>query len=429
MNGTDLLVSSRENWTTGRWSALRLLNEQDISSHPAKACLAVLIAASWLEINNKSNVKNFVSLALKWGCPKHVAAQFLVAGVYNTLGCAKAHQNHGLNPLPYFEQAVSVDGFSTLDKVTLAGLRMREQLNSKEAGRSFFYFPFLGSEVVNQKNSAVQLNILPNHKVSSKPYQLVVLGMHRSGTSCITNLLRNMGAYFGSKDASTGQNEENPRGFWERRDMRHITDKLLFSAGADWCDVANFDLEKIPKPIEKSAIQDFGYILDDLNKEPVWVLKEPRLCLLLPILRTCLAQPLAVCVHRNPLEVALSLQKRNGFTLAFGLALWEYYTVNMLKNTSDLNRIFISYNKVMENSIQSVNQIQQAFTTFDIPLKVPSKEKIPELVDTNLYRNKMVHQHMYGLLTVNQYNLFKYIESLSVDYSANFSDVNREALR
>ena len=49
------------------------------------------------------------------------------------------------------------------------------------------------------------------------PSQLIVLGMHRSGTSGITRLLNLAGAYFGPADIATEPNEENPKGFWERR--------------------------------------------------------------------------------------------------------------------------------------------------------------------------------------------------------------------
>ena len=54
--------------------------------------------------------------------------------------------------------------------------------------------------------------------------QLIVLGMHRSGTSVLARLLNLMGAYFGPEGSSTGANEENHKGFWERRDVRNLND-------------------------------------------------------------------------------------------------------------------------------------------------------------------------------------------------------------
>ena len=47
--------------------------------------------------------------------------------------------------------------------------------------------------------------------------QLIVLGMHRSGTSLVARMLNLMGVYFGPEGIGTNANEENPKGFWERR--------------------------------------------------------------------------------------------------------------------------------------------------------------------------------------------------------------------
>ena len=63
--------------------------------------------------------------------------------------------------------------------------------------------------------------------------QILILGMHRSGTSVVARLLNMMGAYFAPEGVSNGANEENPKGFWERQDVRALNDLVLHSAGAD----------------------------------------------------------------------------------------------------------------------------------------------------------------------------------------------------
>ena len=42
--------------------------------------------------------------------------------------------------------------------------------------------------------------------------QILVLGMHRSGTSMVARLLNMMGAIFAPEGVSTGANQENPKG-------------------------------------------------------------------------------------------------------------------------------------------------------------------------------------------------------------------------
>ena len=76
--------------------------------------------------------------------------------------------------------------------------------------------------------------------------QLIVLGMHRSGTSSVTRLLNLAGAYFGPEGIATDPNAENPKGFWERRDVRAVCDGLLHGGGYDWWRIADFSVANIP---------------------------------------------------------------------------------------------------------------------------------------------------------------------------------------
>ena len=78
---------------------------------------------------------------------------------------------------------------------------------------------------------------------------ILVLGMHRSGTSALTGALGLCGAWVGEEPELTGANIENPRGFWERRDARQVCDRLLQTAGAEWWKVTNFDPEGIPHAV------------------------------------------------------------------------------------------------------------------------------------------------------------------------------------
>ena len=147
---------------------------------------------------------------------------------------------------------------------------------------------------------------------------LLVLGMHRSGTSAITGALRLCGAWVGEETELTGANTENPHGFWERRDVRQICDQLLHTAGADWWKVANFNPDAIPHAILVEQRRKFEKIIAALDEHETWIVKEPRLCLLLPVLRDNITNPVCIHIFRNPLEVARSLKTRNGFSIAAG---------------------------------------------------------------------------------------------------------------
>lgn len=85
---------------------------------------------------------------------------------------------------------------------------------------------------------------------SVMPRQVIVLGMHRSGTSALTGALSRMGLFVGEADHLTGSSWENPEGFFERLDARRICDALLHGSDADWWKVSGFD----PLPIRQAAM-------------------------------------------------------------------------------------------------------------------------------------------------------------------------------
>ena len=65
-----------------------------------------------------------------------------------------------------------------------------------------------------------------------KPRLIVVLGMHRSGTSLITRSLAAIGANFGNN--LIPPQPDNDKGFWEDSDIIAFNDELLNSCGMTW---------------------------------------------------------------------------------------------------------------------------------------------------------------------------------------------------
>ena len=78
--------------------------------------------------------------------------------------------------------------------------------------------------------------------------------------------------------------------------------------------------------------------------------KDPRNCIVLPFWQTVLG-PLsaAVFVYRDPLEVARSLQSRDGFPLTLGLALWERYVRAACANLQGLPTLCADFQAVLDD--------------------------------------------------------------------------------
>ncbi len=172
---------------------------------------------------------------------------------------------------------------------------------------------------------------------------LVVLGMHRSGTSALAGTLARLG--FAAPRTQIGPNPENPRGFYESRPVARLSDRILAAAGSTWHDWRPLEL---PSP-EAAEFRDAAAALlaEEFGEADRIVLKDPRICRLVPIWSDALERrgyrPLPVLIHRAPMEVAQSLRTRNGFPLAFGLLLWLRYVLDAERLTRGRPREFTSY--------------------------------------------------------------------------------------
>ena len=157
---------------------------------------------------------------------------------------------------------------------------------------------------------------------------VLVLGCHRSGTSVVAQSLTCLGAELGPKSQWSGA--DNPSGFAEDLDVLAIDEILLTMLGIPW-----FNAEPIDWPPQSRDMTRLGAFVTKLVRErlrqfPLWAVKEPRLCRLLPFWRSVFAavgcSVSVVHVVRHPLAVAQSMLHRNGIPIESGLAVWLAYT-------------------------------------------------------------------------------------------------------
>lgn len=237
--------------------------------------------------------------------------------------------------------------------------------------------------------------------------QIIVLGMHRSGTSAVARLLNLMGAYFGGENISTGASAENEKGFWERLDVRSLNDSMLHNANCDWDRIAELDLKAIPEDFQNAYHRSARDIVLNLDAHRPWFIKEPRLCILLPLWRPALELPFCVHVFRHPLEVAHSLKARNGIPIRVGLALWEAYNAKAIESSSDVPRCFVSYSELLSSPLPIVNQLREAMSSSSgYEFRTPSATELAGALDSNL-RHQRHEDAGHGLPTKSQLALYE----------------------
>ena len=214
--------------------------------------------------------------------------------------------------------------------------------------------------------------------------QVFVLGMHRSGTSALARVLNLMGCYFGAEDSAIEANEENPKGFWERRDVRQLNDAILRNANCDWDRVVDFEVERIADQDRATYRDVIADIVLSLDAHRPWFVKEPRCCMTFELWRECLELPVCVFVFRDPLDVAKSLERRNGMSLQVGLALWEAYTAAALNASAGLERVFVSYETLMSAPERVVERMMQTFKRRGYALREPDVAEVSAFLDKDL---------------------------------------------
>jgi hypothetical protein len=179
---------------------------------------------------------------------------------------------------------------------------------------------------------------------------ILVLGMHRSGTSALTWLLGRLGAALPGD--AIGASGDNARGYWESTGLVKADDQVLRVGRSSWFD---------PRPLDLSRL-DAGAIASRKNRireaiergwgsAPVMAIKDPRQCRFVPLVAEVLAamqvDPRAVLMLRNPAEIARSLQTRDGTTAAYAHLLWLRHMIEAERATRGMMRAIVDYDGML----------------------------------------------------------------------------------
>jgi len=242
--------------------------------------------------------------------------------------------------------------------------------------------------------------------------QLLVLGMHRSGTSVAARILNLLGCHFAPELLVVDANDENPRGFWERHDVLALHESVLQAAGVTWRSPLGFDPWALPDDVVARFTDGAGRILRDLDAHRPWFIKDPRLCLTLPLWRPLLEAPLAVHVLRHPLEVAASLQARNALPVPVGLAIWEMHVRQALAWSADWPRIVVHHRRLLTDTVPTVLRLLRQLQAAGVSgLRMPAERELTAFVTPDLHRQRSDSDDLRPWADAPQVRLFHRLEA------------------
>jgi hypothetical protein len=275
--------------------------------------------------------------------------------------------------------------------------------------------------------------------ISGQRTCLLILGMHRSGTSAITRICNLMGAELPKQLVAAGPSNE--AGHWEPERLVFLHDQMLAEVGSSWRDLRTLDLTRLNEDrvaYYKSAIRSI--IQDEFGDANVFVLKDPRICRFIPFYRILLNELgiriYPIIVIRNPLDVSASLSARNNMSGMHGLLLWLRHCLDAEKYTRDMSRILVSYDRVIHDTANLIARLRSSFDhCFAFPSSPSDTDRLslesirPDLrhhasslteLDHNSITNtwiKEAYHALQGLLTANDKSAMVRLDRISREFN------------
>jgi GT2 family glycosyltransferase len=190
---------------------------------------------------------------------------------------------------------------------------------------------------------------------------ILVLGMHRSGTSALTRELSLLGAavpnHFLAGDAN------NEKGYWESAKLLALHKEMEIEFGSRWDDWRAFDSKVHDAQRIAYYKMEIARIIveEEFNDAPLFIIKDPRICRFVPlyeeILSTLKIKPLYVLAFRNPLAVFKSLEARDGMTASSASFLWLRHVLDAEAATRGKPRAVISYERLLADWREAVDHV------------------------------------------------------------------------
>ena len=181
---------------------------------------------------------------------------------------------------------------------------------------------------------------------------LLVSGMHRSGTSALAGALAAAGVDFG-EHLLAPQPGQNDRGYFEDERIMHVHEELLVGLGGAWY-APHLPEGWLQTAQAKRAIRELQQLVSDLLARSDLVgIKDPRLCVLLPLWRRVTAELDCDVAHvislRAPREVVASVSKRDAIGEALTFLNWSDHYLDVVRESTGQPRVFVPYTDLLND--------------------------------------------------------------------------------
>src|SRR5246500_3136523 len=198
---------------------------------------------------------------------------------------------------------------------------------------------------------------------------VLVLGMHRSGTSLCSHILSALGVDMTDKIAGPGNasvTPDNPRGHWERWEIVEFHDRILALFNRDYR--GRFHDFALPvawwaDPRVAEIRREIVAFLEKRMGDGYFGLKDPRTVRLMPVWHQIINElklaPKVVLCLRNPAQVARSLHARDGLDPANGEYRWLVHTIDFFRYASNFDFCAVEYEEWFDNPAANIEKLRK----------------------------------------------------------------------
>jgi len=201
----------------------------------------------------------------------------------------------------------------------------------------------------------------------------VILGMHKSGTTLVSQILHNSGINMGDFDDQKTYDQGNQ---YERLDTLNFNNDLLESHGTPSLNIPVNKSFNISLTQEREALE----LIKNISEQNTdWGFKDPRTCITYKFWRKFLPVHKIIIIYRNPNELLKHYKTQFSKSRFRSLKVWHDYNKSILEEIISIDfdkRLIIKFDELLQNE-EKLEEIEN-FIGNDV---VDMRKK-------NLYRNK-----------------------------------------
>ncbi|MBL0318022.1 MAG: hypothetical protein IPP74_01765 [Alphaproteobacteria bacterium] len=220
---------------------------------------------------------------------------------------------------------------------------------------------------------------------------LIVLGMHRSGTSALSGICHMLGVHMG--EAFLEPTKDNPKGYFEDIACVDIQERILKFFNMSWDSYSLLPSGWHQLRSMTPFREELKALISTRDSHMIWGIKDPRLCRLLPLWLDIFSElgfsPHFLIPIRNPHEVSSSLVQRDQLRIHHSLMLWFVHNLEAEFYTRPYPRILINYPSYLEKW-ESIYQVLTQNWHFELPpITSEVKHHIDDFLCSTLYRHRL----------------------------------------